>query len=228
MPKVSQEHLDSRKRQILAAANRCFARVGFHNATMQDVIKESALSAGAIYNYFSSKEDIIIAIAEERHVREAAICRAAECEADPFAALTHLAREFFDHLSDAGQDEERRVGVQLWAEALNNKRLLSVNREGSAEPLRALIGIIERLKAYGEISHDIGSDALARVMIALFQGLVLQKCREKDLLVQPYIKAVLFLAEGMRGRSGKSRSNVAEKAKGTKVVRDRRNLRGGL
>jgi AcrR family transcriptional regulator len=205
MPKVSQEHMDSRRRQILAAANRCFARVGFHNATMQDVIKEVGLSAGAIYNYFSSKEDIIIAIANERHAREAEICRAVETEADAFAAITHLAREFFDHLSDAGQHAERRVSVQLWAEALNDKRLLKVNREGSAEPLRVLIGLIERLKASGEISHEISSDALARVMVALFQGLVLQKCREKDLDIQPYVQAVLFLAEKMRTKSRISR-----------------------
>ena len=87
----------------------------------------------------------------------------------------------------------------------------------------------------GEMSADAmmltkpeGLHARDRVIVALFQGLVLQKCREMDLLVQPNIKAVLILAEGMWGRSGKSRSNVAKKAKGTKAVPDRRNLRGVL
>ena len=107
MPKVSQEHMEGRRRQILAAAGRCFASVGFHAATMQDVIKASGLSAGAIYNHFSSKEEIIAAIADERHAREAALCRAAEAEADPSVAIQRLARAFFGHLSDEGQEEER-------------------------------------------------------------------------------------------------------------------------
>lgn len=198
MPKVSQEHMDNRRRQILAAANRCFARVGFHNATMQDVIKEAKLSVGAIYNYFSSKEDIIVAIADERHVREAEICRAAETQPDVLAAIAGLAREFFDRLSTAGQEEERRVGVQLWAEALNNKRLLKVTREGSAEPHRVLVKLVERMKLSGDVPAEIDSDAMARVMIALFQGLVLQKCWEKDLDIRPYVRAVLFLAERLQ------------------------------
>ncbi|TML76063.1 MAG: helix-turn-helix transcriptional regulator, partial [Actinobacteria bacterium] len=37
MPRVSDEHLDARRRQIIDAAIVCFARDGFHRATMQDV-----------------------------------------------------------------------------------------------------------------------------------------------------------------------------------------------
>ncbi len=225
MPKVSQEHLDSRRRQILAAANRCFARVGFHNATMQDVIKEAELSAGAIYNYFPSKEDIIIAIADERHAREAEICRTAESETDPFAAIKYLARTFFDHLSDEGQEEERRVGVQLWAEALNNKRLLKVTREGSAEPHRVLVKLIEQMRSSGEIPREIDADAMTRVMIALFQGLVLQKCRQKDLDIRPYVQAVLFLAEGLRTGGQVRRVKPAKSRKTPGTVAGRHNLR---
>ena len=52
MPKVSQAHLDARRRQILDAAIECFAREGFHQTIMQDIVTQSALSPGAIYTYF--------------------------------------------------------------------------------------------------------------------------------------------------------------------------------
>jgi AcrR family transcriptional regulator len=198
MPKVTQEHLNSRRHQILSAANRCFSRLGFRNATMQDIIKEAGLSAGAIYNYFPSKEDIIIAIAEERHAREAEICRAAEAEPDATEGLTYLSHAFFDHLSDKGQEEERRVGVQLWAEALNSDRLLKVSRHGSAGPVRTLTKLVEKLKASGDIPPEVDAEAMARVMVALFQGLVLQKCREKNLDIQPYLQAIRFLVSRLR------------------------------
>ena len=65
MPKVSQQHRDARREQILAAARRCFLRDGFHATSMQDLFAESGLSSGAVYSYFASKDDVIEAIAEE-------------------------------------------------------------------------------------------------------------------------------------------------------------------
>ena len=65
MPRVAESYLQSRRRQIMDAAIRCFAREGFHRTTMQDIFRETGLSAGAIYRYFKSKEDIVAAIAAE-------------------------------------------------------------------------------------------------------------------------------------------------------------------
>jgi len=198
MPKVSQDHMDGRRQQILRAAGRCFAGQGFHATTMQDIIKASGLSAGAIYNYFASKEDIIVAIAAERHDREAALFHAAAGEPDPYVAVQRLARAMFEQLSEAGQDEERRVGVQLWAEALGNDKLSGMAKEGTAEPYRVLSALVERMKASGELPAELDSGAMARVMIALFQGLVLQKCRDKDLDMQACTDVVLLLWQGLR------------------------------
>ena len=65
MPKVSQEHRDARRAQILRAAAACFERKGYQRTTMADIIRESGLSAGAIYVYFTGKQDIVRAVAEE-------------------------------------------------------------------------------------------------------------------------------------------------------------------
>ena len=64
MPKVSDAYLEARRAEILDAAWRCLADKGYHQTTMQDVCEESGLSYGAIYRYFASKEDILIAIFE--------------------------------------------------------------------------------------------------------------------------------------------------------------------
>src|SRR5580698_1667629 len=65
MPKVSQQYRDARRDQILNAARRCFLRDGFHGTSMQDLFAEAGLSSGAVYRYFASKDDLIIAIAAE-------------------------------------------------------------------------------------------------------------------------------------------------------------------
>ena len=41
MPKVTEEHVAARRRQILSAALSCFAREGFHRTTMQDIFREA-------------------------------------------------------------------------------------------------------------------------------------------------------------------------------------------
>jgi TetR/AcrR family transcriptional regulator, transcriptional repressor of aconitase len=57
VPKVSEQYLQDRCSEILDAAAVCFARSGFHKATMRDIVRESGLSAGAIYICFQQAGD---------------------------------------------------------------------------------------------------------------------------------------------------------------------------
>ena len=61
MPRVSQAHGQEVRDRIVQAAIRVFSERGFHRATMQDIVRESGLSVGAIYTYFKSKSDLILA-----------------------------------------------------------------------------------------------------------------------------------------------------------------------
>lgn len=66
MPKVSQAHLDARRRQIVEAATALFAQQGFSRTTMADVVTASGLSTGAVYRYFPSKSDLVLAVVAGR------------------------------------------------------------------------------------------------------------------------------------------------------------------
>src|SRR5262245_43625942 len=138
MPKVSQAHLDARRQQIIDAALKCFSREGFHRTTMQDIVRATGLSFGAIYRYFKTKDEIIEAVAQRRHQREREIIGEAGRANDLPAALRALSREFLGELSDPQTREDRRLGVQMWAEALRNPRMLRIARDGVEGPLRLL------------------------------------------------------------------------------------------
>ena len=73
MPKVSAAHVETRKLQILEAACICFGQNGFHRSTMQEICKTAGLSPGALYSYFSGKDELIRAILEASMARNAAI-----------------------------------------------------------------------------------------------------------------------------------------------------------
>ncbi len=56
---MSPKDPPDRNDQILDAASRVFARLGFASARMDDVASESGLSKGALYLYFKSKDQLI-------------------------------------------------------------------------------------------------------------------------------------------------------------------------
>jgi TetR/AcrR family transcriptional regulator, transcriptional repressor of aconitase len=60
MPKVSEEHKQARREQILAGAQRAFAHYGYEGATVARLEEETGLSRGAIFNYFESKEALFV------------------------------------------------------------------------------------------------------------------------------------------------------------------------
>jgi len=76
MPKVTEQHREARRAQILNAARRCFVRQGFHETSMQELLAEAGLSSGAVYGYFSSKDELIVAIAEDNISQSALYCAA--------------------------------------------------------------------------------------------------------------------------------------------------------
>jgi AcrR family transcriptional regulator len=65
MPKVSEEHKERRREQILDGARRCFARHGYEGATVARLEAEIGLSRGAIFNYFPNKDALFIELAIE-------------------------------------------------------------------------------------------------------------------------------------------------------------------
>src|SRR5688500_6636156 len=58
-----------RRTQILEAAMVCFAKHGFHQASMHDISAEAGISVGLIYRYFANKEAVIAAMADQ-HKKE--------------------------------------------------------------------------------------------------------------------------------------------------------------
>lgn len=71
MPRVSQDHLDARRRQILDGSRACFARYGYEGATVRRLEEATGLSRGAIFHHFRDKESLFLALAEDDALRMA-------------------------------------------------------------------------------------------------------------------------------------------------------------
>ena len=55
-----------RRRQILDAAIRVFARQGFHACRVSDIAREAGVAYGLVYHYFDTKDQVLNELFEER------------------------------------------------------------------------------------------------------------------------------------------------------------------
>jgi AcrR family transcriptional regulator len=175
MPKISQAQRDARQHQILDAALAYFSQDGFHQTGMADIVKRSGLSHGAVYLYFQSKDDIIEALAVDRHRQEAILSAVTNHVEDPIAALRALVRAYAQWLTDPGAERTQRVSVNGWSEALRSERVRAGVVDGIDAPRQMITNLIERAQSKGLWSRAVSADVVARTLIALFQGFLLQK-----------------------------------------------------
>ncbi|GAA4130466.1 TetR/AcrR family transcriptional regulator [Streptomyces tunisiensis] len=197
MARVSQQHLDARRRQILDGAAVCFARNGFHATSMQDVLKEVDLSAGAVYRYFGGKEELIAAIASEVLETVRGTLEQAARESPPPTpdvlvprALATM-RELRPTTLDTGEWLFPRLMIQVWTESTRNPGLTAVLADGYAEIRSAWGGMAQSYKDAGLLPEGADVDAMARAMIALVQGFAAQMALFGDIPPQA-------LADGTR------------------------------
>ena len=140
--------LSERHIRILDAAERVFARAGFHAATMQDVAAEAGMSPGNLYRYFSSKDAIIEGMTE----------RDRSLIAEDFGKLCPNNGSLLDQLEALGRkhlvDQPREkavIAVQIWAEAARNPGMARMCADIESTVIEGLAAAIREAKANGEL-----------------------------------------------------------------------------
>ena len=196
MPKVTDEHRDRRRRQILDAAVACFDRRGLHATTTDEIVAEAGLSAGAIYRYFDSKDAIIEAVAAERHAHERSLLADALAGNDPRASLRSFLERYFVWLGDPEEQRRRRVNVYVWAEALHNPRLAGVVTSGLA-PLDQSVRAVRAAVRSGAFPPGLDAEPFVRVVLALLQGFVLQQCWDPTVDLEGYRATALATLDAL-------------------------------
>jgi AcrR family transcriptional regulator len=174
MPRVSQAHLDARRRQILDAARRCFVRNGFHATSMQDVLAEANLSAGAVYRYFRGKDEIIAAIAGEAVAEVAGALDSAFDTGDPPPLDEVLGAAFLAIQRVDAEQGVAKLALQVWGEAVRSPVLAEI-LQGEIRRVRgSLTRLVRVYQARGLMATDAPAEQAAQVLVGLLPGFVFQ------------------------------------------------------
>src|SRR4029077_10641654 len=156
MPKVSQEHLDARRAEILEGARRAFAQHGYEGATVARLEAEIGLSRGAIFHYFDSKLDLFVELAVEDSLRYESLVT----EEGIDAALRAIAAADRNWLTVLIETE-----VRLWHDDEFVRRMRGRQQEDT---------LLERLaaaQAAGRLRTDLELIDLATFASVVFNGL---------------------------------------------------------
>ena len=166
MPKVSEEYKKNRRSQIIDVARECFIKHGYQKTSMNEIIAATGLSAGAIYNHFGSKNDIML--------------EAARLDLAPFTRVR--ADKPWDYvlgglrLLDA--TKTRRFLLATWGEAVSSPDISAVVTEQLTD-LRDMA--LDRYREWGSRELDFTEeeldgwlDVIGAAVLSVLTGYVVQ------------------------------------------------------
>lgn len=184
---AKRESTEERKRQILEAAAVCFARHGFHGASMPAICAEAGLSPGTVYRYFRSKDDLIEAMVEQDRAESLEMIAAIERAADPPAAV---GRAVDAALMGVEDPSAAAVYLEVGAEAARNPRVAAIVRRHDESVMGALTGLIRRGQERGNVAVELDPHQAAVVIWALIDGVIARKALFPETDVARYAPAV--------------------------------------
>jgi AcrR family transcriptional regulator len=167
------ERRDARQ-DLLSAAADVFAERGFHDASIDEIAERAGYSKGAVYWHFASKDDLFLALVEERVDRPTRemieLLRSAPAELD---MAPEMNRRFAALL--AGQRDWLLLDNEYWSQAARDPDLRRSYAKRRRE-LRAALGtaLATRAGTLGAPQIGVDPERVATAIMALSIGLAQQ------------------------------------------------------
>lgn len=185
---------ETRRRQILDAAGACFARRGFHAASMAEIARTFGMSAGHIYNYFASKEAIIEALVERDLER-------ALGHIDELGSAAEIQHAMVAGVAQGVQDTVARssLDLEIVAEAARNPNVAATVQSMDAAVRTRLKEVITAIYPAAAQAGEREIEARIEVMLALFDGLMVRVVRHPEFDREAMVRALQAIVGRMFG-----------------------------
>ena len=188
---------EEKRRLILDAAVRVFARSGFHTSRVGDIAEEAGVAHGLLYHYFSSKDEVLETIFREQWGilvdRISAIEQSGEPAVDQLRHVAAIVLRNWRH-----QPDVIRVLVREIARSPEVQQRIGE----LVKPIAAFQRIIERGQASGELRADLQPQFAAVAFYGgieeLLSGWVLGQLPDDDESVAAGEQTVGQLLDGFR------------------------------
>lgn len=191
MPKLKPEVQQQRREHILDAAERCFARAGFHRTTMHDICKEAGVSPGALYVYFDNKEALIAGICERDRAEFAERFDALANAPDFMQALRELGEQYFLEEPAASH----RMCIEIGLESTRNPRVGEIFRRVDRYIADSFGKLFQRMQDEGRIAPKLPIPIVTRAFAIVADGMFWHRAVDPDFEPATVMPAMLQLIE---------------------------------
>ncbi|GJF12346.1 TetR family transcriptional regulator [Mycolicibacterium cyprinidarum] len=161
MPRVTDDHLAARRRQILDGARRCFAEYGYDRATVRRLEETVGLSRGAIFHHFRDKDTLFFELAREDAERMADVATR--------EGLIQVMREM---LAAPEQFDWLATRLEIARKLRNDPAFSREWAERAAELSAATAERLRRQKQAGRLRADVPDEVLRTYLELVLDGLV--------------------------------------------------------
>jgi AcrR family transcriptional regulator len=193
MPKLKPETQRARREHILDAAELCFARAGFHRTTMQDICREAHVSPGALYVYFSSKEELIAGIVERDRAKLSDQLKELAAATDLMAALERLG----EHYTVEEPLHKRVLSIEIGSESTRNPAVGEIFRSVDSFCLESFTQFFERAREDGKIAPELEMSVLVQIVALIGDGLFWRAATDPSFDAKTLIPAVSNLVRAL-------------------------------
>jgi AcrR family transcriptional regulator len=159
---------------LVEAAATVFARRGFHGATVDEIAAEAGVTTGALYWHFAGKEDLFLALADERVARRLEEIRRVNDDAtEPTDLDEEIERQFQAFIER--EPEWPLLYYEFWVHGARDPRL----RDAFTRRRRAVQGAIadgleQRAAKYG-VDLPMPADQIAVGLNGLMNALAFER-----------------------------------------------------
>jgi AcrR family transcriptional regulator len=168
---ASQKRSEARKEQILKAAEKVFAKKGFHEATISEVAREAGLSDATIYEYFSTKEELLFSIPRETTRRGMARM---EGYLKGIRGAGNKIRTIIYHYLLFYQNEPDYASVVMLVLKSSRKFLETEAYQIIREGFRGLLSVIEEGIDSGEFRPDADPYLVRQMILGVMEHIVIR------------------------------------------------------
>lgn len=185
---LPKQRAQETRQRIVEAAGRVFAREGYGEATVDNILVEAGISRGAFYHHFAGKEEVFKALLDD-HLREDLVQLGSP---PPATSLRELIERYvavlIDHLE---AERESSLSMEFWAAATREEWVRAPVAEFHRRTLHVIAELLRTGKASGVLRADLDVEGSAFLLQAIFEGTAVllamdPACIELRRLQQPW------------------------------------------
>jgi len=170
-PKINDEARKIKKDVIIDEALKLFSKKGYVETSIDDIVEATKISKGGIYNYYKSKEEIFLAIAEERFNKRHKLIEEFPITTTNKEKLVKYIYWTLNGLFDEEASLNARFAFEFWSVLSKNEKTSEKAKERYKLFYNDLAKILFMGVENGEFKEDLDIDSMVYIILATMDGI---------------------------------------------------------